>query len=90
MEIKLNTKDADFILRIIRSDLERVNNSRERLLESQKTFNEEMKKRNVKSLMIKAITHSLNEDTKDVLEREEEIRNDLMKCIELLTVGSYG
>lgn len=89
MDIKLSTKDADFIIKIIRSDLERINDSHNRLVESQKSFNESVKESGVKSLMVKAIAYSLNEDTKNILLEEEAIRNDLLKCIELLTVGSY-
>lgn len=89
MDIKLSTKDADFIIKIIRSDLERINDSHDRLIESQKRFNESVKESGVKSLMVKAVAYSLNEDTKNILLEEEAIRNDLLKCIELLTVGSY-
>ena len=89
MDIKLSTKDADFIIKIIRSDLERINDSHNRLVESQKRFNESVKESGVKSLMVKAVAYSLNEDTKNILLEEEAIRNDLLKCIELLTMGSY-
>ena len=89
MEITLNSKDADFILRFLRTDLERLNASLNKLLESkdelQKTYNNsEIKDSRLANVMMD-IAEKVTAETKEGM---QEVKNDLLHCIELLTVGS--
>ena len=89
MEITLKSKDADFILRFLRTDLERLNASLNKLLESkdelQKTYNNsEIKDSRLANVMMD-IAEKVTAETKEGM---QEVKNDLLHCIELLTVGS--
>ena len=89
MNITLNSKDADFILRFLRTDLERLNDSLNKLLDSkeelQKTYNESQIKDSKLAQVMMNIAEEVAAETKDGMQG---VKNDLLKCIELLTVGS--
>ena len=88
MTITLNQKDADFIIKYLRMELERINEARTDLKSSysdlQKLYTERLKNNQTATELInfaKEITDFSNDITK-------EAKNDLEKCILLLTVGS--
>lgn len=87
--IQLNEKDADFILRFLRIDLERLNGNLNELQQSNDDLKETYEKSSVKdSLMAKYMMDLAEEVTSKTTAGLSEIKNDLIHCIELLTVGS--
>lgn len=87
--IQLNEKDADFILRFIRVDLERLNGNLNELHQSNNDLKETYEKSNMKdSLMAKCMMDLAEEVTTKTTEGLSEIKNDLIHCIDLLTTGS--
>ena len=89
MNITLNTKDADFILRFLRTDLDRLNASLDRLLDSreelQKTYDNSAIKDTKLANVMMDIAEKVTAETKEGM---QEVKDDLLHCIELLTVGS--
>jgi len=89
MNITLNTKDADFILRFLRTDLDRLNASLDRLLDSreelQKTYDNSAIKDTKLANVMMDIAEKVTAETKEGM---QEVKDDLLHCIDLLTVGS--
>lgn len=89
VNIVLNQKDADFILKYLRKDLERIVES-DKDLDSkfemlQKSYDkDELKKDPVASSLMKIATVM----TKAVNESSNTVKKDLEHCIELLVCGS--
>ena len=87
MDIKLTAKDADFILKFIRTDLQRVCETSAKIRGKQ-TELEAMYEKSEKSDLIKLVWEMAKEAGTLVSEDMTEIRHDLERCVELLTVGS--
>ena len=89
MNSTLNTNDADFILRFLRTDLDRLNASLDRLLDSreelQKTYDNSAIKDTKLANVMMDIAEKVTAETKEGM---QEVKDDLLHCIELLTVGS--
>ena len=89
MNITLSHKDADFILKYLRADLERVNKCGSDLTEKRNNYKEKIDKcSSVVSGPELILANGLIEVADEMLEESEEIKKDLLRCIELLTVGS--
>ena len=87
--ITLSNEDADFILRFLRTDLDTLNNKLNKLSDSreelQKTYNEsEMKGTKLANVMMD-IAEKVATEAKNNM---QEVKENLLHCIELLTVGS--
>ena len=87
MEIKLTAKDADFILKFIRADLQRVCENAAKLRGKQSEL-EEVFEKSEKTELMKQIWKMTKEAGDMVSEDMTEIRHDLERCVELLTCGS--
>lgn len=88
MEITLTSKDADFILKFIRAELVRLNDSALKLNHRQKEL-EAVYKDMKKSDYGDTIVQLAKEVSTCVSDNMNEVRRDLERCIELLTIGSY-
>ena len=87
MEIRLTAKDADFILKFIRTDLQRVCETSAKIRGKQSEL-EAMYEKSEKSDLIKCVWNMAKEAGNLVSEDMTEVRHDLERCIELLTCGS--
>ena len=89
MDITLNTKDADFILRFLRTDLERINDSLSKLKDSKDELQKTYEKSDLKDSRLAQVMMSIaDEVATETTDGMEEVKGDLLRCIELLTVGS--
>lgn len=87
--IQLNEKDADFILRFLRTDLEKINDRVNALLDSKDELQKTYEGSDIKDSRIAQIMMDIaNEVTEETKEGMQEVKNELLHCIELLTVGS--
>lgn len=90
MNITLSQKDADFILKFLRADLERVSSSNVEIKEKQIEFKKEISELNLQSdscpemILVK----NLLDLSSDMLNESLDIEKDLCRCIELLMMGS--
>ena len=88
MDITITQKDADFILRFIRADLKRVVDSSENLRNNYDRL-EKSCTENIKDLPeVISMMKMATELKKTMDEDNNELRKDLEKCIEILTIGS--
>lgn len=88
MSITLTTKDADFILRFIRADLEKINERSKETEKSWERLNAACKD-DIKDLpAIMSIMEVAREAKKLSDNNATEIKESLQHCIELLTWGS--
>lgn len=87
MNIVLSAKDADFILKYLREDLERVSEAGEKITKKQSEFRDHIKELNVDGPEL-ILANGLIEASDDMINESNEIRNNLTRCIELLTCGS--
>ena len=89
MNITLSTKDADFIIRFLRKDLEKVSNAENSLKERQTEFKNRIDELNVsESCPEMILVNGLLDVSNNLIEESEQTKNELCKCIELLTAGS--
>lgn len=89
MNIVLTPKDADFILRYIRIDLERLVKSDNEIIKCKNAYVERLKSKGVKEDSFEGvIAKSLLELSDEVMNTSETNKKDLEHCIELLTCGS--
>ena len=87
MNIVLNQKDADFILKYIRGDLERLiasENSRKEKYEKLKQHNNKMKK----DPLVDSLMEAAKDLHEDISEGLSEFHKGLERCVELLMCGS--
>ena len=87
--ITLTPSDADFILKFLRIDLERLNENIEKLQQGKEDLKDTYQNSNIKD--IKMATYMLNlaeEVTDKTTLGLNEVKNNLLHCIELLTTGS--
>ena len=87
MEIKLTQKDADFILSFIRTDLKRLNDSIDKLNNREQKLIDSAKELK-DDAVVEIVTKLAFEQGNLVKGGLEEIKNDLVHCVELLTIGS--
>lgn len=87
MEIKLTSKDADFILKFIRADLQRICDTSAKIRGKQSEL-EEIYEKSEKTELIKHIWDMAKEAGDLVSEDIDNARHDLERCVELLTCGS--
>lgn len=89
MNIIISQKDADFILKFIRADLKRVSDSSASLHNNYKRLEKSCTEdlRNLPEVASMMEMATILKKTMD--EDSDEIRKDLEKCIEILTIGSY-
>lgn len=87
MNIVLKQEDADLILKYIRADLRRVTKAIDEITEK---FNELQQSCPIPENSAQAILifNAISEFKKDVFDTSTEVKTDLAKCIELLTIGS--
>lgn len=87
--IVLSTKDADFILKYIRADLEKITEAYSLTEKKKREFIEELKKEDVKDDSFEGTMAKTLIDLANAINTETSaIKEDLTKCVELLTVGS--
>ena len=85
MNITLSQKDADFILRFLRTDLEHVTKCGDYIRKKQADVKSHLKDlEGPEQILI----GGLLEVSDDMICESEELKSELLKCIELLTVGS--
>lgn len=89
MNIVLSAKDADFILKYLRDDLEKVCKAGDKIAKKQAEFKEHINGLNVSSNNPEFIlANGLIETADELIEESNETKNNLTRCIELLTCGS--
>lgn len=89
MDIRLTQKDADFILKYIRADLEKITGTNVKLAERKKEFINELQNQGVKEdSLAGSIAKNLLFFSEELTNTTDKIEKDLLKCAELLTVGS--
>ncbi len=93
MNIIISQKDADFILAYLRTDLEKVTKTCDNLAERSEKFKTELEKHKGKmgimeEIMSKGLLDVSSEMLKDSIQTKK--KSELLKCIEILTVGSEG
>ena len=89
MNITLTQKDADFILKYIRADLQKVTETNVKLVERKKEFANELKKQDIREdSFAGSIAKSFLYISEEITNETDAIEKDLTKCVELLTVGS--
>ena len=88
MNIILTQQDADFILKYIRSDLEQLAEVSSELDEKYKKLQSSFTDRLKSNKDAVTIMEIAKVATEAMSETTTEIKNDLEKCIMLLTVGS--
>jgi len=86
--IELTQKDADFILRYIRADLQKASEAVERLKQRQEELERSCKKVDEKGEALESLITITKLVGKAVDDDMNIIRHDLEHCIELLTCGS--
>ena len=87
--ITLSTKDADFILKYIRADLEKITEAYSLTEKKKREFIEELEKEDVKNDSFEGTMAKTLIDLANAINTETSaIKEDLTKCVELLTVGS--
>ena len=87
--ITLSNEDADFILRFLRTDLEIVNDRLNKLMDSKKELQKTYDDSEIKDTKLANIMMDIAEKvTADAKGGMQEVRGKLLRCIELLTVGS--
>lgn len=87
--ITLSTKDADFILKYIRADLEKITEAYSLTEKKKREFIEELKEEDVKDDSFEGTMAKTLIDLANAINIETSaIKEDLTKCVELLTVGS--
>lgn len=87
MNIVLKQKDADFILSFIRTDLKQLESSINKLdVKEQNLINSAKKLQD--DAVVEIITQLTLEQGNVVKKGLKEIKDDLIRCVELLTVGS--
>ena len=88
MEIKLTAKDADFILRFIRSDLQRIVDNSTNLDESWSRLEHSCTDQ-IKDLpFVKGLMEVAGDAMKMARSDNDDLRKGLEHCVELLTCGS--
>ena len=87
MEIKLTSKDADFILKFVRADLQRVCETSAQIRGKQSEL-EEIYEKSDKTELMKHVLDMARQAGDLVSEDMVKVRHDLERCVELLTVGS--
>lgn len=89
MNITLTAKDADFILKYLRTDLERVSECTNKIVEKQNRFREQIKESGLEDdCAAMMLADGLLSESEEMIAESEDIKKDLTKCIELLTCGS--
>ena len=89
MNIVLSAKDADFILKYLRDDLEKVCKTGSKIAEKQAEFKKHISELNISSNNPELIlAKGLIETADELIEESNETKNNLTRCIELLTCGS--
>lgn len=93
MEIKLTQKDADFILTYLRSNLQRLNENCDKVYENGKRLRELKEKvdsegNEFEKACAEFFNKSIQADINEYSELYKKQTDTLVKCIELLTVGS--
>ena len=87
--ITLSNKDADFILKYIRADLEKITEAYSLTEKKKREFIEELKEEDVKDDSFEGTMAKTLIDLANAINTETSaIKEDLTKCVELLTVGS--
>ncbi len=86
--IELTQKDADFILKYIRADLERASEAVERLKKRQEELEKSCNKVDLKGEGLESLITITKIVGKAVDNDMNIIRHDLERCVELLTCGS--
>ena len=86
--IELTQKDADFILRYIRADLQKASEAVERLKQRQEELERSCKKVDEKGEALESLITITKLVGKAVDNDMNIIRHDLERCVELLTCGS--
>ena len=89
MNIIISQKDADFILKFIRAELKRVSDSSTSLQNNYKRLEKACTEdlRNLPEVVSMMEMARVLKQTVD--ENSDELRKDLEKCVEILTIGSY-
>ena len=87
MNIVLSAKDADFILKYLRDDLEKVCEAGDKIAKKQAEFKKHINELNVDCPEL-ILANGLIEVSDDMITESNEIKNNLTRCIELLTCGS--
>jgi hypothetical protein len=88
MNITLTQQDADFILRFIRADLENISETQSQIQKKHSALNSHFTKKLKDNETAKELMSFANEFTSMVDEAICETKDELEKCIMLLTVGS--
>ena len=88
--ITLTTKDADYVLNYLRTDLERLNGIYDKTHDKDKELKELYEKSSVLKInpLKKSVMASIDAITNEFDDLYHRKANILLKCIELLTVGS--
>lgn len=87
MNIVLSAKDADFIIKYLRDDLEKVCEAGDKIAKNQAEFKNHINELNVDGPEL-ILANGLIEASDDMITESNEIKNNLTRCIELLTCGS--
>ena len=93
MEIRLTTKDADFILTYLRSDLERLNDNCDKVHANEKRLEKLRFKvckdgNEAEKTFVEITAKALEKDIAEYNRLYQEHTDKIVKCIELLTIGS--
>ena len=89
MNIVLSQKDADFILKFIRADADMIDERYKELNKAENDLRETYKNGNFNNLdKIKNIMEVSGDLATTVRGHLTELKNDITRCIELLTIGS--
>lgn len=89
MNIILTQKDADFILSYIRADLQKITETNVKLVERKKEFVSELEKQGVNADSFAGnVAKNLLSFSEELTNTTDKIEKDLVRCVELLTVGS--
>ena len=89
MNVVLSAKDADFILKFLRADLEKVSECGDNLIDKRNKYKEKMGELQLADNCPEMIlVNGLIDIADDLIDESEDTKKDLMKCIELLTIGS--
>lgn len=87
--VTLSNEDADFILRFLRADLELIEFRMEKLTESKKSLQKTYDTSEIKNTKLAQIMmDTADKISSQSLKEMQEIKNNLIHGIELLTAGS--
>ena len=91
MNIVISQKDADFIIAYLRTDLEKVTKTCDNLTEKSEKFKTELENHKGKiGIMEEIMSKGLIDISSEMLKDSMQTKSELLKCIEILTVGSEG